>query len=368
MQPPAFFRRHFFTICLAITLVFAISIRIYNLTYQCLNVDEVTTAWIASHDPLWIIHYSLGQDYNPPLFYLIEHYSGIIAGGYSRFAVRFPAVIFGVLAIPVAYLIAAKVKNETLGLLVASLMAFMYPFYYYSQDARAYSLVLLAFLCFVYFWLKMWWGDKEPRTIAFLGAFAALSLWSHYYSLVPILALGAILLYKYRKQTVQAAIFSMLLLLPLFFFFDIEQFRTRTSLSSFNFAWATPTDMAVMLPNELFCWSWLLVVPLWVYSLYTQRNRLLQIFTVVSVLTIIPLIPLAHFTGLSPRYALLISPLVLMVAMYPVSDWVDNAVIDKKVAIFLLVMFVFFLFNYGSIWEWMTFNVCPYMTGTGAAA
>jgi uncharacterized membrane protein len=356
---------------LALITIAGFLLRMYQLTWQCLNVDEATTSVIANNTVSWIVHYSLTTDYNPPLYYLIAHYSFIFFNEVSRFSVRFPAVVFGTLAIPMAYFVAKEIRDVTLGLLVAGLMSFMFPFYYYSQDARAYSLVLFMFMGFSYFFVRNYNGARDIGTIAGLGIFAALCLWSHYYSLVPITIMGLILLLREWRSMVPAGIISLILLSPLAILFDLAQIKTRTiHVGPEDYFWATPRQMATWLPNELLCWSWLVLVPLAVYSCIRYRNTtIVRDLSVVVVITAGLLIPLTIVTGLSPRYALLVSPLILVVAMYPISEWMDGLKKqNQKIIVFALVLFVIFLFNYGSILEWMTFNVCPYMTANGAAA
>jgi len=360
----SFFRRHWAELCLFVILIFAFALRMYRLTYQCLNVDEVTTQWIANSSVPFIIHYSLGQDYNPPLFYLIAHYSGLLCGGMTGFALRFPPVVFGTLAIIPIYLIGKEVKNETVGLLVAGLVTFMFPFFVYSQDARAYSLVLLCFSCFVVFWLRCWNGDTRWQNWCGMGIFTALCFYSHFYSLVPIMLLGLALLERQRGAVLKALVLVVLLCIPEGLAFDPVQFHTRTIPQIFNVFWATPIQMATMLLNELFCWSWIVLLPMIGYSLYRNRkNDVLCIFAIVCAISALLLIPLAHFTGLSPRYALLTVPLALCIACYPVAGWIDTqALFERKAAIFLCFLFVVFLFNYGSILSWDTWNYCFAMT------
>jgi 4-amino-4-deoxy-L-arabinose transferase-like glycosyltransferase len=357
---PHTLKKHWSEICLLVITIAGLALRLYNLTWQCLNVDEVATELIAGHSTIWIVQFSLASDYNPPLYYLIVHWFAMLTGELSVFAIRFPAVIFGTLAIPVLYLVGKEIRNKTLGLLLAATISFMFPFYYYSQDGRAYSLVLLGFSCFVYYFLRMNKGDLRWQMWTGLGTSAALCFYSHYYSLVPIAILGMILLKRERYATINALVILVLLCIPEGIFFDPGQFITRTVPQIFNVYWVTPYQMAAMLPNELLCWTWVIVIPMIAYSLYRYRDNTLHILFVTALVTALLLIPLTHFTGLSPRYALLISPLLIVVALYPVADWIDRErSAARKATIFMAIIFVFFMFNYGSLFSWMTFNVCP---------
>jgi asparagine N-glycosylation enzyme membrane subunit Stt3 len=347
---------------LATIILFGFAIRFYHLTWQCLNVDELVTQGAAAQSSAWIITWSLYSDYNPPLYYLIAHWSGLLTGSWDTFAIRIPAVLFGVLAIPVIYLIGKELKNETLGLLIATMVSFMFPFYYYSQNARAYSLVMLAFCCYTWFFIKIYHGDARAHIWAGLGISAAVCFYSHYYSAVPVILMGLILFRKERNATISALVTTILLCIPEGLLFNMGQFATRTVPMIYNVYWLTPYQMSVYLLNELFCWTWIIIIPLMAYCLYRYRLSLLQILFGISAITLILLIPLTHFTGLSPRYALLVSPLFLIVALYPVSGWIDNQPsLIKKGILFTLAVFIFFLFNYGSLLSWMTFNVCPLM-------
>jgi 4-amino-4-deoxy-L-arabinose transferase-like glycosyltransferase len=329
--------------------------RLFQLTKQQLNIDESTTAWIANHTSAYIISYSLGQDNNPPLYYLFAHWSSVLLGGYSVFSVRIPAVIFGTLAIPVIFLIGKEIKNETLGILLASLTSFIYPFCWYSQDARAYSLVLLAFAGFTYFFVKIYRGDRNRNYIVGLSIFAALCLWSHFYSLLPIVLAGIILMGKDRVSTIYAMICTVILLAPMAIFFGVNQVWFRTGGQFGNPFWHPWNYVALWLPNELFGLSGMILIPLIVYALLNKtKEELLYYFGLIGGITVMELLPLALITNISPRYALLIAPMLIVVALYPVSEWIDDQKTAlQKIALFMGVVSLFFIINLGSIPPWV---------------
>lgn len=360
-----FLRNNWPVIALAAITLLGFLLRLHNLDWQCLKVDELVTRWAAMQTTESIITWSLSVDYNPPLYYLLAHWSSLIFGEVTRFSLRFPALICGTLAITAAYFIGKEIKGNTLGLLLASLISFMFPFYYYSQDARAYPLVILCFICLSYFWIKLYKGSLTLESIAGFSIFAALCLWSHYYSAAPIIILGFFLLRKYKSNLLFVIIPTVLFVSPMIWLFDLNQFATRTDHSIFDVFWLTPQWMSTLLLNELFCWSWILVVPLVVYALIKYKSGLNRILAFTGIITALLLIPIAQITATLPRYAILVSPLLLLVAMYPVSDIIDNQKsISKKIAIFSLVIFIFFLFNYQSIVMWNTFDTCPIMYPT----
>jgi Predicted membrane protein len=129
---------------------------------------------------------TVGGEFNPPLFYWLEH--GVLLFGDSEFVLRFLPALLGVLTIPVVYLIGKEFRNKNIGLIAAALLAFS-PFHiFYSQEARAYAPMLfffsLALLCYV----KASRSD-ETRPWVLFGLFSAVAFWMHFYAIVPVAVL-----------------------------------------------------------------------------------------------------------------------------------------------------------------------------------
>ena len=375
-----FVRKYWAGILVVFITLFGLALRLYQLDYQCLNVDEFTSYNIANHTASYIVNYAwnmgdtiggvqLGGDYNPPTYYLLVHYSMQLLGGFSRFAVRIPAVIFGTLCIPVIYFVGKELHNKTLGLLAATLVSFMFPFYVYSQDARPYSLVMLAFLLFTYCFIRAWRGDSSDYTAVGLAVFAALCFYSHYYSLIPVGLAFLLLLLKRPLISCFGMLNAAVLMTPMLILFNFKQVLTRQSPLQFGVGWYGPGQYAEYMANELLCWSWVILVPLFIYSVWKcgKKEPLLKVLLFIALVAVLAGIPLTHFTAIVPRYALLVAPLLLLVALYPVAEWVDNQPTRAKaITLFLSFAFLIFLFNFGSLYSWNTFNYCPYMSGTGA--
>jgi uncharacterized membrane protein len=356
--------------------IIALFIRLYNLTWQCFNVDEVYTAQVAANTTISTIYYSFRYDCNLPLYYLAAHWASVFAGTIDRFTVRIPAVIFGTLAIPVIYLIGKELQGKTFGLITAAVIAIMFPFYYYSQDGRAYSLVMLMFLGFIYFYIKIVEGDTRNRTLIFAGLFAALSLWSHYYSIVPIVVAILLLLINNRKlAAIEISVVFGLLVAPMLAFMDIKNLLSRAAPWIFGTSYTggtipaaltiSPIQMILYLPNELWCWAWLVVLPLAAYTLWKYRLKIFGYFAIIGLASMAGVVVLAHFTNALPRYALLVSPLFILVALYPISKTIDNQkTMAKKIVFVGVVLFIIAILNIGSFVSWTTFNICPLVNNT----
>jgi 4-amino-4-deoxy-L-arabinose transferase-like glycosyltransferase len=376
MHLHSLFRKHWAIISLLIITLIGLFIRLYQLTWQCYTVDEVYTAQVAAYTTQSIIYYSFRYDCNLPLYYIIAHWVSVFAGTVDRFTVRIPAVIFGTLCIPVTYFIGKYIRSETLGLLAASAVAIMFPFFLYSQDGRAYTLVMLMFLCFIYFYIKIVEGDKSNTTIILAGLFAALALWSHYYAIVPIgIAIILLVLNNRKLPALEVAVITGTLISPMLFIMDIHNLLSRAAPGIFGASYTLgitpqvltihPLQMILYLPFELWCWTCLIIIPLAIYSLWKYKLKIFGYFAWISVGSIAGVVIVSCFTNTMPRYALLVSPLFIIMALYPVAEVItDRKLLSQRISLFLLAIFVIFLLNYPSILSWTSFNICPMVNGT----
>ncbi|HSR17848.1 MAG TPA: glycosyltransferase family 39 protein [Ignavibacteriaceae bacterium] len=119
-------------------------LRFYRLDFQSLGNDELSS-WNLSNKATGIsdvIRAQAEYDINPPgyqilLFYIIKYL------GDSEFWLRFPSALAGILSIYLIYLLGLKLLSIKEGLLAAALTAIFWCPIYYSQEARAYSLLFL---------------------------------------------------------------------------------------------------------------------------------------------------------------------------------------------------------------------------------
>ncbi len=153
------------------------------------------------------------------LLFFVEKYLGD-----SEFALRFPSAVAGVLAIPMMYLLATQLYSYREGLIAAALTAVAWCPIYYSQEARAYSLLFLFSTLTVYLWISMMRafqkGDSPPyRTAGLYLAAATACAYLHYFGLYLValqgLAAAAIFIRKPRVLLKMAIIYLTLALLYL---------------------------------------------------------------------------------------------------------------------------------------------------------
>jgi uncharacterized membrane protein len=122
----------------------------------------------------------------------MEHFMLVL--GQNEFILRFMPACFGILTIPVFYLIGREFADKDVGIIMAALLTFS-PFHiFYSQDARSYSTLLFLFSLALFFFLFSL-RTNDVRTWILFGFFSALSLWTHYYIVIPLALLFAYALF-----------------------------------------------------------------------------------------------------------------------------------------------------------------------------
>lgn len=183
---------------LIILTIVAFFLRFFNLTYNSLWLDEAATYEFAqlSFSELW--ETMTGGERNPPLFYYIEHILISIFGA-SEFVLRLIPALVGSLTIPVFYLIGREVIGRLGGIISAGILTFSSYHIFYSQDARAYTLVLFFFSIAILYYIYAL-NDSKLKHWILCGVFCSLSFWTHMYVVIAIVALFLHAVIEKRKN------------------------------------------------------------------------------------------------------------------------------------------------------------------------
>jgi mannosyltransferase len=184
----ALFSSRYLQLLLSLTLVGAI-LRFYNLGYNSLWLDEASTLTIAVKSIPDIWQATTGGEFNPPLFYWTEHVMLIF--GNSEVVLRVVPALLGVLTIPLIYLVGKEFMDRNTGIIAAAAFAFSPFLIFYSQEARAYSMMLFFVTASMVFYFRAL-KSNGLSDWALFGILSALAFWSHFYALVII---GALFLY-----------------------------------------------------------------------------------------------------------------------------------------------------------------------------
>ncbi|MGV1048456.1 MAG: glycosyltransferase family 39 protein [Solirubrobacterales bacterium] len=209
-------RSRAFWIVAGLTAVAAL-LRFLTLGAQSYHHDEVVTAGR-------ILRGSFGQAMDavgfsesaPPLYYALAWIWTQVTGT-GEFGLRSLSALAGVATVPVVYLVGVELRGRRAGLMAAALAAVNPMLLWYSQEARAYS--LLALLCAVsllYCLRALRYG--RPRDLTIWGIASGLALATHYFAVFPIVAEVLLLLRRRGRATLHGlwiVAVACLLLAPL---------------------------------------------------------------------------------------------------------------------------------------------------------
>ena len=137
---------------LAVILVGAAALRLYNLEEESLWLDECFTLDYASK-PINSLIETLKKDVHPIGYYLPQHLL-LEYFGSSEMVLRILSVFFGVMSVFLTFILARKLFSWKEGLLAAFLMAISYTSILYSQEAKMYSMFAVFFLLSLYSFIR----------------------------------------------------------------------------------------------------------------------------------------------------------------------------------------------------------------------
>jgi uncharacterized membrane protein len=162
-------------------------LRFATLGVQAYHHDEIVTASRVLRVGFGHAMDAVGfSESAPPLYYALAWLWTQVTGT-SEWGLRSLSALAGVATIPVAYLVGRELRGARTGLLAAALVAVNPMLLWYSQEARAYSLLgLFCALSLLYCLRALRLGAR--RDFTWWGVFSALALATHYFAVFPLLA------------------------------------------------------------------------------------------------------------------------------------------------------------------------------------
>lgn len=165
---------------LAVVILGAV-VRFSTLGVQSFWADEATTYGIVAHHGLGHVLSTVpGSESTPPLYYiLLWLWSQLF--GVSEIGLRSLSALIGTLTVPLMWLLGRKLVSARVGLVAALVTAVNPLLFWYSQEARTYS--LLVFTSALSMLVLLWALEKPgPRRLLVWGCSAALALNTHYFA------------------------------------------------------------------------------------------------------------------------------------------------------------------------------------------
>lgn len=126
--------------------------------------DEAAS-WHLANMPVSKIIELAKIDNTPPLYHILLHF-WLKTGVASDFMVRFPAMIFGLLAVFMTFKLGKLLFDRRIALMTALLGALSFHLLHYSQENRMYSLQLLLALVHIYYFIK---GMRQGKPLHWAG-------------------------------------------------------------------------------------------------------------------------------------------------------------------------------------------------------
>jgi len=174
---------------IGIVIVAALLMRAHNLTQETLWMDEFFSikAAVAFGEIIRSGEY-IRQVGVVPVFYFLLLRGWISLFGSGLFAMRFLSVLFGAAGIYALYMLGAKLRNRTTGLIAAFLLSIHAGHFFHSQDVRHYTLFL--FLTVLLFFLfDRYMATRRPRILGALLLTELFLAHTHFFGIFTILVI-----------------------------------------------------------------------------------------------------------------------------------------------------------------------------------
>jgi len=172
-------------------------LRFATLGVQAYHHDEIVTASRVLRVGFGHAMDAVGfSESAPPLYYALAWIWTQFAGT-GEWGLRSLSAVAGVATIPVAYFVGRELRGARAGVIAAALIAVNPMLLWYSQEARAYSLLALFCALSLLFCVRALQADRDEggkRDFVLWGVFSALALATHYFAVFPLLAEVALLL------------------------------------------------------------------------------------------------------------------------------------------------------------------------------
>ena len=157
------------------------ALRIYGLN-SGLWYDEIVTLLELARPPLReiVTHFPSNNDH---LLYSVLAHLSIGIFGEHAWSLRLPAFLFGLLSLPLVYILGVGITNRFEATAAAALLAISYHHIWFSQNARGYTILLFCALLATHLLLR---GLKTNRRSDFV-AFAIVTAMAAYTHLTMVL-------------------------------------------------------------------------------------------------------------------------------------------------------------------------------------
>ncbi len=241
---------HHAGLLLAIILCISLFLRFYDLGTESIWLDEAESI----KESALSIQEIADHSNQPPLYFLLLR-GWIHLFGTSEAAIRSLSALFGVLAVLLVFLGGKALLGQRAGLIGAFLASFAFFPIAYSQDARAYSLLLMLSALSGWIFIEIIRTDKKWLYPLYLVS-GLLLVYTHFYGLFIIFSQVVhflVFLKKYKTQRWKflASIATLLIALIPFYFL----LKNRISTISSHGFWISRPGLMTLLDTPAYFFS-----------------------------------------------------------------------------------------------------------------
>jgi mannosyltransferase len=170
---------------LSLLVWLAFGLRAWHLDFQSLWRDETDALRFAQAPLSELFGNFTRSGWNGPLYYILLR-GWLALAGDSEFAARYASLLFGVLAVPLTWVVGRRMVGRATGIAGAALVALSPYLIWYTQELKMYALVLALGLFSTYFYRR---ALDEGRWRWWLGHVAITSLMMYTHILTVLILL-----------------------------------------------------------------------------------------------------------------------------------------------------------------------------------
>jgi 4-amino-4-deoxy-L-arabinose transferase-like glycosyltransferase len=182
----------------------AAAIRFAVIDNQSFWADEALTAYESRIRFGAMINVVLHVETTPPLYFVLIWAWGHVLGT-GEVALRSLSTLAGVAVVPIAYLCGCELASRRAGVIAAAFVAVNPFLIWYSQEARAYML-LVALSGASFLWFARARREPSRRNVAWWTAWSSLALMTHFFAGFLVAAEALWLLWTARTRLIAGAL------------------------------------------------------------------------------------------------------------------------------------------------------------------
>jgi len=181
---------------LILLALLAFALRAWHLEFQSLWRDETDAIRFAQSPVTELLAHFTRPGWNGPLYFLLLR-PWLALVGQTEFAARYSSLFFGVLAVPLTWVVGRRLAGRSVAAVGAALAALSPYLVWYAQELKMYSLVLALGLLSGYLYLR---ALDEGRWQWWLGHVAITSLLMYTHVLAVLILLPQALWFVWGWQ------------------------------------------------------------------------------------------------------------------------------------------------------------------------